>query len=71
MVQVIYFFKSIYLFFCFLVDGLINLFQILLAVPAFIAKIGLALPPLVSGVLVGLVVVCIAYKVISLGGSGE
>ncbi len=71
MIQVIYFFKSIYLFFCFLVDGLISLFQILLSVPGFVAKVGMALPPLVSGVIVGLVIVCIAYKVVSLGGSGE
>lgn len=71
MLQIINFFKYIYEFLSFIVGLLYNLLLVIISIPAFIVKVFGALPTLISAVIIGLVAVCIVYKVISLGGAGE
>lgn len=71
MEQIIVFFRYIYEFISFIVTMLVNIVTLLISIPIFIVRVFGALPVVISGSIGILVIVCIAYKIISLGGSGE
>ena len=71
MQQIIVFFKYIYEFLSFIVTMLVNIVSVVVSIPIFIVRVFGALPVAISASIILLIAVCIAYKVISLGGSGE
>lgn len=71
MIKVINFFKSIVLFFEFVIDSIFNVWSILKAIAQFMYTAFTALPLMVEVILIGVVVFSIVYKLLSLGGAGS
>lgn len=71
MIKIINFFQYVYDFLKFLVDTLFKIAQIIKAAVLFVVNGFAALPTTIKIFLVLVVVVSVAYKIISLGGAGE
>lgn len=71
MLKIINFFKYIVEFFKFLVDGLFTIFQVIKSAFLFVVNSLSALPASILLFLIIVLAVSIAFKLTSLGGSGE
>ena len=71
MTKVINFFQYIFNFIKFIIELIYNIFDTVWSALTFVGNLFNALPLSIRVFLVGIVAVSIAYKLISLGGSGE